>query len=251
MTTVYDLKYKNLDENIQKQMSKITGKGGGLLDLLLNKKPNDDDGGKMNHLYFYDEVDRDSCLELAQKINKMGTELQILSLNYDLDEIPKIYLHINSLGGCVFSAFTVIDAILQSKVPVVTIVEGACASAATLISVSGHERRMGEYGYFLMHQLRSGSWGKMNEITDEYDNCMEIMRRIKSHYIRFSNGLFKEEDLNGILEHDIWWTAKDCVEYGLIDKIMTGTAESIGNCINISKDNKKNETTRKRKRNEK
>lgn len=201
---------------------------------LFKKKPTHD-SGQMNHLYFYEEVDKDTCLELAQQIRKTGLELQKLRLVYDLEESPKIYLHINSLGGCVFSAFTVVDAILQSKVPVVTIVEGACASAATIISITGHERRMGEYGYFLMHQLRSGHWGKMNELDDEYDNCLEIMRRIKSHYVRFSNGHFKETDLDDILKHDIWWTAKDCIEHGLIDKIMTGNSEDIGSCININK----------------
>ena len=235
---IYNYKYKGQDENEEdlpipklEPLRMLTSLFGKL------RMPEEEETtkGKCNHIYFYDEIDRDTMLELSKKIKNTALELQKLVLKYDLQEKPKIYLHINSLGGCIFSSFTVIDTILQSEIPIVTIVEGACASAATLISVAGHERWIGEYGYFLMHQLRSSTWGAMNELVDEHDNCLELMRRIKSHYIRFSFNLFKESELDDILKHDIWWTAADCLENGLVDRIITGTAEKIGNCINVTK----------------
>lgn len=246
---VYNYKFKKGYNAEEEETGENPSKGLGsalLLGSLFGKmgKPEEDETkGKANHIYFYDEIHRDCMLELAKKIKNTALELQKLCLKYDLQEKPKIYLHISSLGGCIFSSFTVIDAILQSEIPVVTIVEGACASAATLISVAGHERWMGEYGYFLMHQLRSGNWGAMSELEDDHDNCLELMRRIRSHYVRFSNGAVKEEQLDEILRHDIWWTAKDCLEKGLIDKIITGNANDIGNCVNIDK-----QATKRRKR---
>jgi len=255
--TLYNYKYRANEEESDEEPEKGgSGLGALMLGSLLGKmgKPDEDEPkGKANHIYFYDDVHRDSMLELSKKIKNTALEIQKLSLRYDLQETPKIYLHINSLGGCIFSSFTVIDTILQSEVPVVTIVEGACASAATLISVAGHERWIGEYGYFLMHQLSSGNWGKMTELEDEMDNCAELMRRIKAHYVRFSNSEFQENQLDNILKHDIWWTAKDCLENGLVDKIMSGKASDIGNCINMTKKDKivvKDNTNKRRKRGE-
>lgn len=200
-------------------------------------KLNDDEDikGKANHIYFYDDVNQDTALNLSKKIKSLSLKLQELELKYDLDQPPKIYLHINSFGGCIFSAFNVVDTILQSSVPVVTIIEGASASAATLISIAGHERWMGEYAYCLIHQLSSGTWGKMMEIEDDFDNLKELTRRIKEHYRRFTKNKLKGAKLAKVLEHDIWWTSKDCLELGLIDKIITGNSEQIGNCINRGK----------------
>jgi ATP-dependent protease ClpP protease subunit len=39
----------------------------------------------------------------------------------------------------------------------------------------------------LIHQLSSGVWGKMNEITDEYNNLTNLMKRIKSIYKNILN----------------------------------------------------------------
>ena len=200
---------------------------------LLNK--DDDEHGKVNHIYFYDTVEQDSCLSLCKKIKSTALKLEELMLKYDLKETPQIYLHISSYGGCIFSAFGVVDTILQSKIPIVTIIEGASASAATLISVAGHERWIGEYGYMLIHELRSGNWGKMSDLEDDFDNCQELMRRIKQHYVKFSNGKCAGDKFDEILKHDIWWSAKDCLEFGLVDKIITGTPDEIGNCINVAK----------------
>lgn len=236
---LYNYAYKAEEE---KQEANRPSLIPGLLSSLLKGKNDDEDGGKLNHIYFYDHIDVDTMLELSKKIKKVELELLQLALKYDLQEKPKIYLHLNSLGGCIFSAFTVIDTILQSKIPVVTIVEGACASSATLISVAGHERWISEYGYFLMHQLSSCHWGKMYELEDELDNSAELMRRIKAHYVRFTGGVCKENELDEILKHDIWWTAQDCLERGLVDKVMTGNPADIGSCINLTKKAKKRKT---------
>lgn len=193
--------------------------------------------GAFNHIYFYDDVELETCLELTKKIRATEKRIKEMQLKCDLGEdfTPKIYLHISSFGGSIFAGFSVIDAILQSKVPVVTILEGGSASSAILISLAGHERWMGEYAYMLIHQLSSGHWGKMADIEDDFENLQELMRRIKQHITRFSNGKCTGKELDEILKHNIWWTAKDALQYGLIDKIITGDSDTIGNSLNVSR----------------
>ena len=64
-----------------------------------------------------------------------------------------IYLHVNSFGGGVFAAFHAVDVIKQSAIPVHTIVEGATASAGTLMSCVGVKRYIRPHATMLIHQV--------------------------------------------------------------------------------------------------
>jgi ATP-dependent protease ClpP protease subunit len=174
--------------------------------------------GKFNHIYFDEDINKHSCRKLIGKIEELNIKLGKLECDYDIDHQLKIYLHINSLGGSVFSAFSVIDTMRRSKYPIVTIIEGASASAATLISVCGHERWITRHGYMLIHQLSSGCWGKMTEIVDEYDNLVAITEHIYKIYEDKTH--IKKRQLRKLLKHDRWWGADTCLEKGLVDKII-------------------------------
>ena len=169
-----------------------------------------------NHIYFYSEVDRTSIYELTSLIKEAEIDSIVTSMKLCVDEIP-IYIHINSNGGSVFDCFTCIDAIQSCKVPVHTIIEGASASAATLISIIGKKRYMTKNAYMLIHQLSSCFWGKMNEIEDEYKNLEELMKKIKSFYKDYTN--IPKKELSELLKHDIWFDSDKCLKYGLIDEL--------------------------------
>ena len=169
-----------------------------------------------NHIYFYSSVNKKSALELNIKLREVENKL-IKKYNEHNYHQEYIYLHINSFGGSVFSAFSVIDTIKNMKIPVISIIEGAAASAATLISVMCDYRIIYETSYMLIHQLSSGTWGKMSELQDEMENLKELMNSIRKIYKDKTN--ITENEINNILEHDLWWNAKICLEKGLVDEI--------------------------------
>jgi ATP-dependent Clp protease protease subunit len=122
----------------------------------------------------------------------------------------------------VFSAFTAMDAIQACRVPFYTIVEGATASAGTLISIVGKRRFITPKSSMLIHQLSAGVWGKMSEIEDEFQNLQEMMTQIRNIYKEHSR--VPKKELNELLRHDIWWDAEKSLSYGLVDEIWTGSA---------------------------
>lgn len=193
-------------------------------DLVRNKmgdlfgKDDDRSKGKVNHLYFDDSVNKRSCRRLINKLDDLNIRLGKLECDFQIDAQLKIYLHINSFGGSIFDAFGVIDAMNRSKYPIVTIIEGAAASAATLISVCGSERWISKHSYMLIHQLSSGCWGKMTEIEDEYQNLKELMEQIYTIYEEKTK--LSRAELRKILKHDLWWRSSQCLEKGLVDKII-------------------------------
>jgi ATP-dependent protease ClpP protease subunit len=172
-----------------------------------------------NHLYFESDVTKRSIAELCEALNEVALDNICMATQFRLDPIP-IYLHINSNGGSVFAAFTAIDNIMQCPVPVYTVIEGASASAATIMSVVGKKRFIRPNSYMLVHELRSGCWGRMSEMEDEMVNLKRIMRRIKKVYKNHTQ--IPAEEMKEILKHDMWWDAEKCLEMGLVDGFYEG-----------------------------
>jgi len=174
-----------------------------------------------NHIYFYSEVDRNSVLSLNKKISEIERGLKLTATKFGIARgtIP-IYLHINSYGGQVHAAMAGVDKILNCSIPIITIVEGCAASAATLLSVVGKERYMSPHSCMLIHEMSSMFWGKYHELIDEQQNQEMLMEIIYGIYK--DNTKIPRQKLKNILKKDMWWNADTCLEYGLIDEIGTG-----------------------------
>ena len=123
-----------------------------LLDALAKKDSDSKIERESNHIYFYSEVNRDSIFDLLAHIREAEEESMYLQYKLNIEEVP-IYLHINSYGGSVHAAFAAIDAIISCRVPIYTIIEGATASAGTLISVVGKKRFIRPNAMMLIHHL--------------------------------------------------------------------------------------------------
>ena len=174
-----------------------------------------------NHIYFFSGVSKDSVYRLNDHLIRINANFAGLQRrNPTVDITPKpIYLHINSFGGGVFAAFAAVDFIQQSAIPVHTIVEGATASAATLMSVVGKRRYIRPHASMLIHQLRSWFGGKMTEIDDEYKNIEQMHNSIKDIYIRHTS--ITEDRISEIMTHDRWWSPARCIEEKLADELWT------------------------------
>lgn len=174
-----------------------------------------------NHIYFHSEVNRDAVFELITHIRKAEIENIVLAHKLNSDNAIPIFLHINSFGGSVFDAFTAIDVIKSCSIPIYTIIEGATASAGTLMSVVGKKRYIRPNAHMLIHQLSSGFWGKMNEIEDDFANNKHLMEKILDIYKKHAS--IPRKELSDILKHDLWWDADKCIQYGLVDEIWNKT----------------------------
>ena len=169
-----------------------------------------------NHIYFYSGVTKKTCLKLNYELRRQ--ESNIISTGRNIINKDKyIYLHINSFGGSVFAALSVIDTILNLQIPVVSIIEGAAASAATLISIVCNYRIIYKNSFMLIHQLSSSTWGKMDELEDEMKNLKQLMKKIKDLYKKYTD--INEDDLDIILKHDLWWNSTKCLDVKLVDEI--------------------------------
>ena len=184
-----------------------------------NKKVKNDDDSEdenhevrvfNNHIYFYVDVNIKNILELNMTINEFNQSAR----KYD-----DIFLHIQSYGGNVHDALSTVDTILNSEIPVTTIVEGYAASAATLISISGDYRYIYKNAYMLVHQLSSEFFGKKCDIDDEHKNLNQLDKRLKSLYKQHTQ--MDKKEIEELIKKEIELDSETCINYGLADEIWT------------------------------
>ena len=169
-----------------------------------------------NKIMFYSDVNNKSIVKLIKAIDKAKKYVNIL----DVPSENKIYLHICSDGGDLYSALAAIDVILDSKIKIVTICEGCVASAGVLISLASNERFIRKHAYMLIHEIRSGCNGKYTECKDDMTNNDILMKDMKKYMNDRCNNKTLKRELNKILEHDIIWDSQKCLKYGLVHKIL-------------------------------
>jgi ATP-dependent Clp protease protease subunit len=174
------------------------------------------------HVYFYTSVTQKSALKLNKILQDLYMKMAptAFSSMHEVAQPSPIWLHINSYGGEVFSSFAIADTIdrISKIVPVITIIEGCAASGATFFSIAGSKRLMRKNSYMLVHELTDESWGRFSELQDNLLSNTEIMQTLKDWYKEKTK--IPARELDKILAHDIWWPAKKCLKYGLIDQII-------------------------------
>lgn len=175
-----------------------------------------------DHIYFYGGIDEKSAMELNRAIHAVSMKLAptAFSSMQEVGSPAPIWLHINSMGGEVFSSFAIADTIerVSTLTPVITVIEGAAASGATIISTAGTKRLMRKNAFMLIHELSDVNWGKYTELKDSMKSNDTIMKSIKEWYLERTK--LPQDKIDEILSHDIWWNAKQCQKYGLIDQVI-------------------------------
>ena len=168
-------------------------------------------------IYLYSGIDKKSAIFMNTNIKKLELKHLAISNKYNIDP-PPITIRINSEGGCVFSALSIVDTIRNCRVPVISIVEGEAASAATLISCVANVRKITKHSHMLIHEMISHFWGKFDQFKDEWKNQNTLMKTLKTIYNDNTN--MTKKTLDECLKKDIYWSANICKKNGLVDEII-------------------------------
>jgi ATP-dependent protease ClpP protease subunit len=184
---------------------------------------NSEDDFTISEYYLYNDITIKSVMSLLKFIKNAEKRWNNFLLEFsDLvqNAEPKpLKIFINSNGGEIFAAIPIIDAIINSPIPIYTYIEGMSASAASLISMVGHKRFITKNSFMLIHELRGGVEGTYSNILDEKENCDKIMTVIKRTYLNKTNNKLDNDFLEKILKRDLILTSEECLNYGLVDEI--------------------------------
>lgn len=164
----------------------------------------------------------DDFIQIYQDILRWNKE----DIEKDKSEMKPIKIYINSNGGSVSAVFAIIDILLMSKTPVITIGLGKCYSSGGLLLMAGHKRLLLPNTTLLIHDGQSGSFGAIGKMLDNLEFTKELELKIKKYVL--SRTTIAEEEYDKNYRRDWWIFAEDAVgKYGIADKIVTDITEII------------------------
>ena len=183
-----------------------------------------------NSIYFSDRITYQTVHELNFLLHQVESEIlddvklaegdakKTKAKMVDVVIEPKpIVLHITTHGGLVHAAFSVVDTIRSLRVPVHTVVSGYVASAGTLISLAGKRRFITPNSFMMIHEIRSGFWGRYSDVRVEHENLTKLMEHITRYYVDKTR--ITRERLAEMLRTDTDLNANECLEHGLVDVV--------------------------------
>lgn len=174
-------------------------------------------------IYFYDFIDDETQSLFIRLYEEAVKEIYAKSGEHALknhgDPCDLVTVHINSGGGDVFSSLAIYDYLKYgAEIPPVGVVEGRAASGASIVLLGCSRRLITKHSMMLIHELSSGTFGKLHQMKEDFENWENMMDLIKDVYRE--NTKIPEKELDKILEPDFYWKADKCKEYGLVDSVI-------------------------------
>lgn len=169
----------------------------------------------------------DRIIMVTGEINsQMSTSIIAQLLFLDAQDPDKdIYMYINSPGGEVIAGLAIYDTMNFIHADVQTITIGLAASMASVLASSGAKgkRFILPNSQFMIHQPSGGAQGQQTEIAIAAEEIMKTRKRLND--ILAKNTGQKLERVERDTERDHWLDAKQSLDYGLVDQIMTNVSE--------------------------
>ena len=164
----------------------------------------------------------DRIVILSDEVNDTTASLVVAQLLYlesqDMDR--DIQLYINSPGGSITAGMAIYDTMNYIKCDVSTICVGMAASmGAFLLSAGAKGKRLAlPNAEIMIHQPLSGMQGQATDIKIHTDRILRIKQKL-NEILADVTGQPLDKIINDT-ERDNFMSAKEAMEYGLIDKVI-------------------------------
>ena len=137
------------------------------------------------------------------------------------DPSKDIHLYINSPGGMVTAGMAIYDTMQYIKCDVSTICIGMAASMGAFLLAGGAKgkRYALPNAEIMIHQPSGGAKGQATEIQIAAENILKTKKKLNQ--ILADNTGKPVEQVAEDTERDHWMDAKEALDYGLVDSIIT------------------------------
>ena len=153
--------------------------------------------------------------------DRMSTIVQAQLMFLDTLSNEDIVMHIDTPGGSVKSGLSIIDVMDYIKCDVATINTGMAASMGAVLLGAGTKGKRASlrFSKTMLHQSSGGAEGNIQDARinmEEWEKTNKILFDLLGKYCgKTSKRVAKDS------ERDNWLTAKEALDYGIIDEIVT------------------------------
>ncbi|MEJ6601037.1 MAG: ATP-dependent Clp protease proteolytic subunit [Opitutaceae bacterium] len=176
----------------------------------------------------YSRLLKDRIIFIGTPIDDGVTNSVIAQLLFLQMEDPKkdIHLYINSPGGVVTGGMAIYDTINFLQCDVVTYCIGMAASMATVLLAAGTKGKRFALpnSRVMIHQPSGGAGGQTADITIAAKEILRWSRTLNETIARHSNKTAEEVGKDS--DRDYYLSAPEAKEYGLVDHVVSSTADA-------------------------
>ena len=157
-----------------------------------------------------------------QVANRICAQLLLLAAE---DPTRDINLWINSPGGSVYSGMAIYDTMQFIANDVATVAMGMAASMGQLLLCAGTKgkRYALPHARIMMHQPSGGIGGTAADIAIQAEQMLYTKRMFQERVAHHTGQ--PPEQIEADSDRDRWFTAQEAMDYGFIDKVVTGARQ--------------------------
>ena len=164
------------------------------------------------YLSFFESTHTSRCITayLDERIEGAKYYRNLLQSIYNLSQGDRLELVINSYGGALDGALAIISAMQNTDADTVVMIDGAAASAASLIALAAPTLMVSEYSTMMIHSATFGSVGKQSDVIS---HATFMDKRIKSIMQDIYKDFLSEEELQDVMTgREIWLDAEGIIQ---------------------------------------
>ncbi len=170
----------------------------------------------------YSRLLKERIVFLGEEVNSVSASVVVAQLLFLEAEDPSkdIHMYINSPGGEITSGMAIYDTMHYIKCDVSTICIGMAASMGAFLLAGGTKgKRMAlPNAEIMIHQPLGGAQGQATEIEIAAKHILRTKEKLNT--LLAENTGKPYEQIAQDTERDNWLSAKEALDYGLIDSIV-------------------------------
>lgn len=167
-----------------------------------------------------DEID-DNLIDVLMHLRRWNQE----DKDIPVEECKPVRIFINSDGGVVSAAMSLIDMIKVSRTPVITIGLGRVLSAAILILISGHRRYILRHTSGLIHDGFSGVSDSIGKMFDYMQYMSMVDKQVRGCVLDSTK--ITPEMFDSNFRKDWYIDSDEMIRLGIADEIVTDISQII------------------------
>jgi ATP-dependent Clp protease protease subunit len=176
----------------------------------------------------YSRLLKDRIIMLSGEVNDAVASSIIAQMLFLEAEDPEkdIYFYINSPGGVVTAGMAMYDTMNYIRPDVGTICIGQAASMGAFLLSSGEKgkRYALPHARIMIHQPLGGAQGQATDIEIQANEILRMKKELNQILAKNTGQTFKKIEKD--TDRDNFMSAAECVEYGMIDKILEKKEEA-------------------------
>ncbi|MFI7665893.1 ATP-dependent Clp protease proteolytic subunit [Nocardia sp. NPDC049526] len=178
----------------------------------------------------YERLLRERIIFLGTQVdddiaNKLCAQILLLSAE---DPTRDISLYINSPGGSVTAGMAIYDTMQFAECDIATFGMGLAASMGQFLLTAGTKGKRSAlpHARIMMHQPSAGIGGSAADIAIMAEQFAHTKRELNELQALHTGKSIEQVTVDA--DRDRWFTAKQALEYGFIDRVITHAAQANG-----------------------